>query len=440
MSVRQHVLPLAFAFSLLAALPALGEGISDTEKAVIRYVDAHRDEAVALIEKAVNVPSATENLAGVRAVGKVFEAEFARAGFQTRWEEMPAAMNRAGHLIAEHEGARGKRVLLIGHLDTVLEGRPFRRDPDHPNRASGSGAVDMKGGDVVLLFALKALNDAGALDGRQVSVILTGDEEAAGYPIEASRASMRALARRSDVALAFEAADGTTATVARRGVASWAVKVKARTGHSSGAFSDSAGAGAVFESARILDEFRRELTGRKGLTFNASLILGGTTVAREPGASGGSAEGKSNVIPGEAYIHGDLRFLTPDQCSAAEAALRAIVARNLPRTSAVVEFDPEYPAMAPTPGNYAVLATLDRVSRDLGLGGITAFDPVGRGAGDISFVATLVDGLDGLGTSGARSHTPDEWVDLESLPDQIKRAALLIGRLIQEEMAPGKPK
>ncbi|MCA1685099.1 MAG: M20/M25/M40 family metallo-hydrolase [Planctomycetia bacterium] len=218
------------------------------------------------------------------------------------------------------------------------------------------------------------------------------------------------------------------------------MKVKGRTGHSSGIFGEGSGAGAIFETARALDELRRELSGRKGLSFNASLVLGGTTVAHEPGASSGSAEGKSNVIPGESHVLGDLRFLTDAQCDAAEATLRAVVARSLPKTSAEVAVEREYPAMAPTPGNYAVLGVLDRVSRDLGLGGLTAFDPVKRGAGDISFVAPLVDGLDGLGTGGGRSHTPEEWVDLDTIPAQIKRAALLIGRLTHDETGDGKAK
>ena len=431
-------LALASAIALLAPAPAPAGNLNDGERKVVEYVDAHRDEAVALLEKVVNIPSATNNPVGVRGVGKVFEAEFARIGFTTRWEEMPAAMNRAGHLIAEHAGTRGKRVLLIGHLDTVLEGRPFRRDPEHADRASGNGTVDMKGGDVVMLFALKALHASGALEGRRVAVILTGDEEAAGFPIETSRGSMRALARRSDVALAFEAADGATATVARRGVGSWSLKIKARPGHSSGIFRENSGAGAAFESARILDEFRRELSGQKGLTFNASLMLAGTTVTHEPGSDGGGAEGKSNVIPGAAYIHGDLRYLSDAQCDAAEAAMRAIVARNLPKTSAEFQFEREYPAMAPTPGNYALLATLDRVSRDLGLGEIVAFDPVMRGAGDISFVAPFVAGLDGLGLQGSRSHTAEEWAEVSTIPAQIKRAALLIDRLSHEEKDDGK--
>ncbi len=433
-------LAVVVALGLLNCVETRAGELSSTEKRILEFIEAHRVEPIALIEKVVNIPSQTNNLAGVREVGKVFEEEFAKSGFAARWENVPRAMNRAGHMIAEHPGKLGKRVLLIGHLDTVLEGKAFQRETDRPNHARGNGTVDMKGGDVIMLYALKALNEAGSLEDRQVSVILTGDEESAGTPIDLSRASMRALAKSSDVALAFEAADGQTATVARRGVGSWALRVKARPGHSSGIFREESGAGAIYEFARILDEFRRELSGQKGLTINSSLTLGGTKIEHESGANNGGAEGKTNVIPGEAFAHGDFRFLSDAQADAAEAAMRAIVARSLPRTSAAIEFEREYPAMAPTPGNYAVLGVLDQVSRDLNLGGIVAFDPILRGAGDISFAAPFVDGLDGLGAHGSRSHTPDEWMDLDSVPDQIRRAALLIHRLVHEERAAEKPK
>ncbi|MCA1685100.1 MAG: hypothetical protein LC745_03780 [Planctomycetia bacterium] len=137
MTRRQQRLGLVLTIALVAPASSPAQGLSDGERKVTGYVDAHRDEAVALLERAVNIPSATDNTAGVRAVGKLFEAEFARIGFETRWDEMPPAMKRAGHLIAEHPGTRGKRVLLIGHLDTVLEGRPFRRGPGNAGRASG---------------------------------------------------------------------------------------------------------------------------------------------------------------------------------------------------------------------------------------------------------------------------------------------------------------
>lgn len=425
---------VAIAALFVAPSRTRAEGASPRERQVAEYVDAHRDEAIALVERAVNIPSATQNLDGVRAVGKLFSAEFEQAGFTTHWEEMPPAMKRAGHLIAEHKGTKGKRLLLIGHIDTVLEGRRFERnDSGRGSRASGNGTVDMKGGDVVILYALKALQSAGALADRRITVILTGDEEEAGTPIEVSRGSMRALAKRSDVALGFEAAIDDTATVARRGVSSWTLTIKARSGHSSGVLRPESGVGAIYEAARALDAFRAELTGQKGLTINPGLLVAGTTVDHRTGAIEGAAEGKTNVIAGEAVIEGDLRFLSETQRAAAEAMMRSVVGKNLPKTSSTIEFRDDYPSMALTPGNLAVLAVLDQASRDLDLGPVKALEAGKRGAGDIAFVADLLDGLDGLGARGERSHTPEEWMDLDTLPTQIKRTALLIDRLTHDE-------
>ena len=411
------------------AVRADSHEISNDEKKLVTIVESQRDETIALIEKVVNLRSATQNLAGVREVGKVFQAEFEKIGFKTRWEEMPAAMKRAGHFIALREGTRGKRLLLIGHLDTVLEGKAFKRVG---NKAYGTGTVDMKAGDVIVLQALKALARVGALDDRRIAVIFTGDEEDAGSPIEVSRGSMRQLAKRSDIALAFEAVIDDTAIVARRGVSSWSLKVKGETGHSSGIFRHELGAGAIFETARILEAFRQELSDEKDLTFNASLVLGGTEVAHEKGAFEGTANGKTNVVPPTAVVQGDLRFLSEAQREAAEDRMRAIVSEHLPRTSATIEFIDEYPAMSPSTGNYELLKILDKTSRDLGFGPVKPFDPGKRGAGDISFVAPLIDSLDGLGADGEGSHAPVESINLDALPRQVKKAAILIHRLSRD--------
>ncbi len=295
--------------------------------------------------------------------------------------------------------------------------------------AEGPGTLDMKGGNLVILAALQALNDGDALADRSIVVVFTGDEENVGLPIEKSRADLIAAARHSDIALAFEAAVDDTATVARRGVSGWKLSVRGTGGHSSGILMETDGAGAIYEAARILDAFRQELGKLPGLSLNPSLILGGTEVAHEAEANRGTAEGKTNVIAKTAIVEGDLRFLSPEQHADAQARMTAIVARNLPRTSAEITFAPEYPAMAPKPANYELLQVLDRGSQDLGLGPVKPLDPIKRGAGDISFVGSLVTCLDGLGPGGSHSHRLDEYADLDSFPRQIKRAALLIQRL-----------
>jgi glutamate carboxypeptidase len=411
-------------FVILCAVFVQAQKVSADEQKIVDYIDAHTNDAVLLLEKAVNIESPTENSSGVKQVGMVFKGEFDALGFQTKWIEMPPEMKRGGHLWAEKTGTKGKRVLLLGHLDTVLTGEKFRREG---NRAYGTGSSDMKAGNVVLFYALKALQATGALKDAQIIVLLTGDEENAGEPESISRGDMVAAAKRSDLVLSFENGGSNIATVARRGASEWTLEVTARTGHSSAIFKESMGNGAIFEAARIVNQFYETLRNEKYLTFNPSMIAGGTDVETKEGNY--TTWGKTNVVPAKAIVRGDLRFISEQQKEAARARMREIVAKNLAGATAKITFSDGIPAMSPTEGNYALLKVLDTASQDLGFGKIEAQDPGERGAGDIAYVAHLLPGLDGLGATGGRAHAKGEFADLDTLPRQIKRAAILIYRL-----------
>jgi glutamate carboxypeptidase len=346
-------------------------------------------------------------------------------GFETRWIDQ-SQVGRAGHLVAERRGTKGARVLLIGHLDTVLQGEPFRRDGA---RGCGSGSADMKSGNLILVEALRALRAAGRLADRQVIVVLTGDEEDTGKPYDVSRAALVEAASRSDVAFAFEGYIAGTAVVGRRGFSSWRLDVTGSQGHSSGIFGEDRGAGAVFETARILSAFYTELR-EPYLTFNPSVIVGGTEVKYDPATFAGAASGKNNVVPRAVTVTGDMRFLSRAQLEGAREKMRAIAAASLPKTSAAITFVDGMPSMEPTEGNHALLAILDQVSQALGTGAIVAHDPSKRGAGDISFVARQVAGLDGLGGLGDNDHAPGEWTDLDEMLALTRRAALLLNRVL----------
>jgi glutamate carboxypeptidase len=415
---------LAFFLICLISSCCYAQQISPAEQKLLDYIDAHSTEAVTLLEQTVNIESPTENLAGVRQVGMVFKTEFESLGFTARWINMPPEMKRAGHLLAEKPGTKGKRVLLLGHLDTVLRGEKFQRQG---NKAFGTGTADMKAGDVVLLFALKALHQTGALKDASIIVMLTGDEEDSGDPVEISRGDMIAAARRSDLALSFENGGSNIATIARRGASDWLLEVTARTGHSSAIFKPSMGNGAIFEAARILDQFYETLRGEQYLTFNPSVISGGTEV--EIRDQNLITRGKTNVVPAKVMVRGDLRFITAEQKEAARAKMRAIVARSLPGTTAKITFYDGIPSMPPSPGNYALLAQLDAVSQDLGFGKVAGLDPGERGAGDVAYVTHLIPGLDGLGATGGGAHAKGEYADLDTLARQIKRTAVLLYRL-----------
>ena len=434
-------LTLAFAlFPFATARPAAAQGLSDVERRIAEHIDAHAEEAVALLERIVNINSGTMNPAGNKAVADVLAVEFRKLGFDVRWSPLPVEMGRAGHLVAERVGRRGRRILLIGHLDTVFEeDSPFRRFERSGHFAKGPGVLDMKGGDVVILQALRALHAAGALEDATIRVILSGDEESPGEPLDVARRELIELAKRSDVALGFESgsSDGATdyAVVARRSSSEWRLRVKGRRAHSSGIFSPAVGAGAIFEAARILNRFYEEVRGEEYLTFNPGVILGGSEVEIDFDRSGGTAYGKTNVVAETVVVSGGIRTISQEQLERARAKMRAIVVESLPGTSAEIEFFDGYPAMSPTPANHSLLAMYDQASRDLGYGPVVAFDPGQRGAADISFAAPHVEAaLGGLGPVGAGSHTVEETLDLRTMPKAAKRAAILIYRLTRGEL------
>lgn len=398
--------------------------ITPEERAITEWLGKQQEQMIGLLERAVKIDSPSENLAGVRAMSDLFSAELKEIGLTPRWIPLPAESKRAGHLFAERTGTKGKRLLLIGHLDTVLKGGTFTRDGA---TGRGSGVNDMKGGDVVLIYALKALHATGALDGTQIVVAMTGDEESIGAPVELSRRELINAAKRSDVALAFETAKAGEGTVARRGASSWNLEVTGPTGHSSGVFSAAMGSGAIYEAARIIEAFHTELRKLPGLTANVALIAGGAEVKQEVFSY--TAEGKNNIIPAKAMAKGDLRAVSPEQLAQAEAAMRAVVAKNYPRTQPKLTVEHRYPPMASEPKHLEVLAVYDAVSRDLGQGPVAANDPAQRGAGDSAFTAPYCAVLDGLGPYGSGAHAARETVDLKSLVPQATRAALLIYRL-----------
>ena len=422
--LRSHYTLAATAILLLPVF-LHSQQLSAEEKKIVDLIDRNAAHAVDVLKAVVDIESPTEDLAGVKKTGQVFMKEFESLGMKVRWIEMPPEMKRAGHLVAESNGTQGKRILILGHLDTVLRGEPFRRDG---NKAFGTGIGDMKGGDVIALEALRALHQAGFLKDTQIIVMFTGDEENSGDPESISRGDMLAAAKRSDLALSFEGTVRNTATVGRRGSSSWKLEIDANTGHSGGIFKENMGYGAIFEAARILNEFREKLGGEKYLTFNPSLILGGTT-AESQNASG-NATGKTNVVPAKVVVNGDLRFISEEQKENARSRMREIAAKSLPGAKAKISFSDGIPAMSPIPGNYEVLKQLDQVSRDLGFGPVEALDPGDRGAGDIAYISGIIPGLDGIGMGGGNnSHAKAESARIDTMPMLTKRAALLIYRL-----------
>ncbi len=429
-------------FVLVVFLPswtARGQdSLSETEQNIVRIVHEINDQSLALLEKTVNINSGTMNYEGVRAVADIFDAEFGDLGFITEW--VPGdGFSRSGHLFARRRGT-GPHLLLIGHLDTVFEAdSPFQKYLlTSDSTASGPGTTDMKGGDVIIIAAIRALKMAGLLDRLSITVAFLGDEESTGKPLDLSRAALMDAADEADIAIAFEDGDDSfrTAVIARRGFTNWTLTVHARPAHSSVIFSENIGAGAIFETARILNGFYTEMSGEEYLTFNPGSIVGGTQITVDAQHSRGTAFGKSNVIAEHASVTGDLRTISIEQRESAKARMRAVVSSHLPGGQATIEFRDSSPPLSPTEGNRRLLAMLDKTSRDLGYGPVTAVNPGEAGAADISYTAGRVEmALDGLGLMGKGGHTVKEEADLNTLPMQTARAAILFYRLSLDAQA-----
>ncbi len=416
-------------------LPAFAQ-LNSTEQAMVDFINDTNAAAEELLIESVNINSGTMNFFGVREVAELMMPHFEEIGFETRWED-GSGFGRAGHLIAEiRGGGEGPKLLLIGHLDTVFEpDSPFQSfERIDAERASGPGITDMKGGNMIMLQALRALDEVGLLQNMDITVVITGDEELSGDPLSLSKKALIEAAEYADIAIGFEDGDGNpaTANISRRGSSGWTLQVKGTPAHSSQVFREDIGPGAIYETARILLLFMENLQQEENLTFNPGRILGGSNITHDTESSSGTAFGKNNVVAESALVTGDLRAVSLEQLQRARSTMREIVSANFPHTSAEIVFDDGYPPLAPTEGNAYLLRIYSRASIDLGFGSVAPVNPRLAGAADVSFTSGLVDmAIDGLGLSGSGGHTVDETALMSALPSQSKRAALLMYRLYQ---------
>lgn len=412
---------------------AIAATLSPTEIKIRDAVIKQKPAQILFLKKIVNINSGTNNIKGVRRVGMLMQHELQQLGFKTRWVSEPKALHRAPTLIAEREGHQGKRLLLIGHLDTVFADGKNQHLIMKKNSAKGPGITDDKGGLVVLLYSLKALKAAGALNNTSITIVLTGDEEDSGKPTSLSRKPLIEAAKNKDVALDFEPAITLeTITIARRGISNWTLSVQGNESHSAAIFQKDVGDGAIFEMARVLTTMRLQLEGQKYLSFNPGMVLGGTKVEEDIKTSRGTAFGKQNVVAKVAVAKGDVRFIDAEQRDLFKKQMQDIAKQSLPGTKSQITFEDGIPAMPPTENNEKLLEQYSAVSVDLGMASVKAFDPALRGAGDISYVAAIVPAnLSGLGPIGFGTHSVSETLELHSLSEQTERAAILIHRLTQ---------
>ena len=411
-----------------------GQSLNQNEKEIQKFVEKNTNEAIDLLEKIVNINSGSLNIKGNQKVGKILQKDLDKLGFNTYWVTYPKEVKRSGHLFAEMRGGKGKKITMVGHLDTVFEkDHPFQKFLRQGNKAYGPGVDDNKSGIVSMLYVMKALDYIGKLKDMNLTLVFIGDEEKLGAHSSIVRKELIDAGKWADIGLGFEGATGIeTGTIARRSASSWILTTTGIQGHSSQVFSETLGYGAIFEASRIINSFREKLAEEEYLTFNPGVIVGGTDTNYDPVNAKGIAFGKTNVVSQSVTVHGGIRTISIKQLEDAIKSMEKIASNNLPGTTAKIEFKTSYPPMEPTKANYALLDKLEEVNLALGYGNLEPLDPSKRGAADISFIAPYVDAaLAGMGPDGQGAHSADEWLDLTSFPKTTTRSAILIYRLTE---------
>jgi glutamate carboxypeptidase len=374
---------------------ASSEGVLDTVlAAALTALRRRGDEMVALTRTWVEVNSYTANVAGVNAVGAMLRDAFALPSLAC--SVIPGGAELGDHLIWRTPAAgQAAPIVLVGHHDTVFPPGHFEGWREDGGRATGPGALDMKGGLSVIRGALAALEEVGALAALPIVVISVADEEI-GSPSSAPH--LKDLARGAACALVFESGRAGDAIITRRkGVGAMTVVAHGKAAHAGNNHKD--GANAIWALARFVDAAQQLTDYARGCTVNVGQATGGTS---------------KNTVPERAECKLDLRYETVADAEALVAALRtaaAQAAQAVPGVRIEVSGGANRLPLERTPASAALRAEYAACARAAGLGDGEA--ALLGGGSDANTVAPLgVPAIDGLGPRGAGFHTTTEYVEL----------------------------
>ena len=422
------VLLFCSGINLLSAADNPEPALSQTEEAVTAWVAQRQEEMIALLERITNINSGSMNKPGLNAIATIFADELRQLGFTLQTLpgsviEMPHCpgsaleLDLADHLLARR-GGPGPRLLLMGHMDTVFPpDSPFQTFERRGNVLHGPGVYDMKGGLVVLLYALKALNEFDLLDDTALSVLLNSDEEVGSL---SSRAYLESEAQRHDYGLVFEGSVNNNLIRQRKGLGQARMVVNGRAAHAGSAHQD--GRSAIRELAYKIIEMENMTDYETGVTVNVGIVNGG--------------EARNMVAPcAEAYV--DLRYPEPQQGIDAEARFQEIgntlygypAGSNEITTATWTNL--HRPPKIPTVESDRLLQRTIDIGRLLGEQ-IGISDSGGGTDGSLTQAVGLPT-LDSLGLIGNGAHSQREEADALSVVQTTQRAAILIHRLLNAD-------
>jgi glutamate carboxypeptidase len=379
-------------------------------EAAARSIDA----ALPLLERWVRINSFTDNVAGVNRMGDALAADFAPLGLLFTRHPGDGLGDHLVWRTPAWDERPSRRVLMVGHHDTVFPPGTFEQLERDGDRLRGPGALDMKGGLLVVRTALAALGEAGALDGMPLALVTVADEEI-GSPT--SRSIIEELARGARAGLVFESGRRDDSIVTRRkGTGGLRVTARGRAAHAGNQHAD--GVNAIWGLARLIDRMQRLTDHDRGVTVNVGLV------------SGGEAK---NTVPARAECGVDIRFVRAadgnDLVAAIDQAARAIAGET--GVQFTIDGGVRRPPLERSEPSAALYRLYADCARRFGLGGgESALVGGGSDANTVSAIGVPV--IDALGPRGAGFHTHDEYIEVPTL---LPRVQALIAALVELTLA-----
>lgn len=380
----------------------------DLQEQITAYINDHKEQMLTMLEEMVCIQSGSKNKPGVDNVADYIQAHMSSLGFAC---ERCVEKESGDNLVVRsfQFDPEKKQILLIGHMDTVFPRETkfnfFKQDNE---KCFGPGVADMKGGLVVAIFALKALQKTGILNQIPVSFIFNSDEEV-GSP--SSRPLIRKEAKKSKAAFVFEAGglNGEVVT-GRKGNFSARVKIEGQAGHA--AFAGKDKASAILELAHKTIQIEQLNAPDRGVSANVGTITGGIG---------------PNTVAQHASAKLDFRFPTSQDFADLKARAASIIEQTvLPGTQSSIQIVSQRPPMPQTKANQDLYLQMKNTADRLD---IHIIDELRQGVSDANIVADEgIPVLDGLGPIGAKDHSEDEYIITQSLFDRaILFASFLAG-------------
>lgn len=371
----------------------MGTPADDVSLYLRDHETAMRERLAELVEQ----NSFTDNAEGGRKVLAMLEETFAMPGLAGK--RVPST-RFSDHLVLSTEGKKGASpIALVGHYDTVFPPGTFegiRRDGE---LLRGPGVLDMKGGLVVVAYALRAVAETVGLDAiAPLRVVVVADEEV-GSP--EGQGVIREAIRDASSCLVFEAGrKGDLVITRRKGTGGMTATAFGKAAHAGNAHKE--GANAIWALARFVDRVQALTDYSRGVTVNVGKLVGG--------------QGK-NTVPDEARCEVDLRFETREDGEALEAAIRAAAARaaeSVQGTRIELGGGIGRLPLERSASSVALMESYLEAARSVGLGSGEA--PLIGGGSDASTSSAMgIASIDGLGPRGIGFHTKDEQIEVATL-------------------------